>query len=131
MAIKKKKTDTYFFKKVVKIPIYEGNFIILFTNDTGRVAKTVGLKDKIYDLYGHTFHNFLYGGRESFCVCFNFWGEHPITIGTLIHEVTHAGNRLLSSREFDPDWWNDEAEAYLKGWMGDEIEKFIKKCGIA
>ena len=130
MAIKKKKTDTYFFKKVVKIPIYYGNFIIIFSNDPVSVSRTVKLNSEPNHLYAHTFHNFLYGGLESFCVCFNFWDESPVTTGTLIHEINHVGNKLLISREFEPDWFNDEAESYLKGWMADEVEKFMKQCGI-
>ena len=131
MAIKKKKETPYFFKKVVKIPMYGGNFIILFSNDISKVSKVVNAKEElILYLYAHTFHNFLYGGYESFCVCFNFWTDNPITTGTLMHEITHAGNRILLSRYFEPDWTNDEAEAYLKGWLADEVEKFMKQCNM-
>ena len=130
---KTKAPSTYFFRKVIKIPMYSGNFIILFSNDIKKVCKTVNIKEEFIDeLYGHTFHNFLYGGYESFCICLNFWSDEPITTGTIIHEVTHAGNRLLMSRDFKEDWMNDEAEAeaYLKGWMADEIEKFMRQCKI-
>lgn len=131
MAIKKKKPEIYFYKKVVKIPMYGGNFIIIFSNDIEKVEKTVGCKRGTIDyLYAFTFHNFLHNGYESFCVCFNFWTTEAVSTGTLVHEVTHAGNRLLRARELEPDWNNDEAECYLKGWMADQVEDFMRKCNI-
>jgi hypothetical protein len=128
---KLKQPETYFFKKVVPIPIYGGKFLIVFSNDTVKVARIVNTHpDNIGHIYGLTFHNFLSGGWESFCVCFNFWTPDPITLGTICHEVNHAANRLMQSREFEPDWKNDEAECYLKGWMADEIQKFMVQCNI-
>lgn len=128
---KPKVPQNHFYKKVIKIPIYFGNFIIIFSDDTDRVARMINANpDHIGKLYGHTFHNFLYGGYESFCVCFNFWGDNVVTTGTLVHEVNHAANRLMYSREFEPDWNNDESECYLKGWMADEVEKFMRQCKI-
>ena len=89
-------------------------------------------KSKVRYLYAHTFHNFLYKDWESFAVCFNFWGEgEAITIGTVVHEINHAANRLMLSRDFMPDWNNDEADCYLKGWMADEVAAFMKQCKLS
>jgi hypothetical protein len=129
--MKKKREETFFYKKVVKIPMYGGNFIIVFTNDTEKICKIVNTPPNgVQHLYAHTFHNFMYQGYESFAVCFNFWDTMPVTLGTLMHEITHCGNRILLSREFEPDWINDEAEAYLKAWMGDEVYTFMKQCNL-
>ena len=124
-----KKPNSYFFKKVVKIPIYYGNFIIIFSNNTEQVRNVTHFRGDLEE-FAFTFHNFLYNGKESIAVCFNFWTSEPVTIGTIVHEVNHAGNRLMLSRNVDADFENDEAESYLKGWMADEIELFMKKCGI-
>jgi hypothetical protein len=129
--MKKHKFNYYFFKKVIPIPIYGGNFIILFSNDSKKVGDLVKVDyARVEYLYAHSFSAFLYGGKESFAICFNFWDTMPITIGTITHEVNHAGNRLMLAREFEPDWINDEAEAYLKAWMADQVELFMKKCNI-
>jgi len=121
----------YFFKKVVNIPIYGGKFIIIFSNNPSKVAMTVNCNvDNVQNLWAHSFHNFLTKGYESFAVCYNFWSLNPVTTGVLLHEINHAGNRLLLSREVEPDFENDEPECYLKGWMADEVEKFMKKCNI-
>jgi hypothetical protein len=127
-----KKPKVYFYKKVVKIPIYGGNFIILFSNDSQKVERFVNYKkEDIDNLYAFTFHNFLYSGYESFCVVFNFWNPNSrISMGTITHEVSHAANKLLLARGVEPDWDNDECEAYIKGWMSDMIEKFMIECNI-
>jgi hypothetical protein len=111
--------------------MYGGNFIIIFSNDPIRTGKIVKADPtEIKNMYALTFHNFLYNKWESFAICLNFWERIPITIGTLIHEITHVGNRIMAARDFIPNFTNDEADAYLKAWLGDEIEKFMKKCNI-
>lgn len=127
----KKRINLYFFKKVVKIPIYFGNFIIIFSDDPIKTARVVGCNPRdLTNLYAHTYHNFMYNNLESFCVIFNFWDSTPITMGTVVHEITHVGNKLLLSRELEPDWINDEAEAYLKSWMGDRVADFMMECKL-
>jgi hypothetical protein len=130
--VKKSKAEQlHFYKKVVKIPLYGGNFIIIFSNDSEKVAKIINLKpSEIEHLYAHTFHNFLYGGWESFCVCFNLWDVMPVTTGTIMHEITHASHRILASREFEPEFDNDEAESYLSCFLCDEVVNFMKKSKL-
>jgi hypothetical protein len=124
------KEKKLFYKKAIEIPMYGGIFLIIFSNDISQIRKTVNCSDKIDGLYAFTFHNFLHKGRETFCVCLNFWAESRITLGTIMHEVSHAANRLMSSRGIDPSFDNDESESYIKGWMADEIEKFMVKCNL-
>jgi len=119
--------------KVVKIPIYYGNFIIIFADDTNidKVCKIVSYPtENISSLYAYSFNNFMFRNKESFAVAYNFWTISTITLGTIVHEVNHTGNNLLAAREFIPDWNNDEAESYLKGWMADEVSNFMQKCNI-
>jgi pyruvate kinase len=127
--IKSKKTDTYFFKKAVKIPIYSGYFIMIFSNDGEKIRKVVKCNPLAY-IYAYTFHNFIYNKYESFCVVFNFWDTTKITLGTIMHEITHAGNRILKARDIGADQEDDEAEAYLKGFLGDCVENFMLECKI-
>jgi len=127
-----KDSGVYFYKKVVKIPMYSGYFIIVFSNDVRAVEKTVNLQNNHLDyLYAHTFHNFIYGGYESFCITLNFWSNtSTISLGSITHELTHCVNRVLQARGVVLDWENDEASAYLSSWMGDEVQKFMKQCNL-
>ena len=129
MKRKTKDQTEFFYKKVVKIPMFYGNFIIIFSNEEEKVKKITNYRGSMEE-FAFTFHNFLYKGQESIAVCFNFWTSEPVTLGTIMHEVNHAGNRLLLSRNVEPDFENDEAESYVKGWLADQIQDFMKKCNI-
>lgn len=109
--------------------MFYGNFIIIFSNEEEKVKKVVNYRGSMEE-FAFTFHNFLYQGHESIAVCFNFWTSEPVSLGTIMHEVNHAGNRLLLSRNVEPDFENDECECYIKGWMADQIQDFMKKCNI-
>lgn len=130
--MKKNNTEQlFFYKKVVRVPIYYGNFIIIFSNDPQKVENAVHCKKgSINDLYAFTFHGFIHGGLDAWAVCFNFWAQTPVSLGAIAHEITHVGNRILLAREVIPDWQNDEAEAYLKGWLAEEVEKFMVTCKL-
>lgn len=130
--MKKQKTGRYFFKKSVKIPIYGGSFIMIFSNDVEKVGAVVGHDNIDYgQLYASTYCNAVNTNTDNYCVVLNFWNPNgDISIGTITHEVTHAANRLLYSRGMERDWMNDEPEAYLKGWMADQIHSFMVACDI-
>ena len=129
---KKQNKGPFFYKKVYNIPIYGGYFIIIFSNDREKISQAVNCCEyALGNLYAYTFHNFSYKGKEAYCVVFNFWNiEGEVTMGTITHEITHAGNRLLHARGITPDWENDEPEAYVKGWMSDCVQDFMGKCGL-
>jgi hypothetical protein len=116
----------------VKIPLYDGYFIIIFSDDLDRVCKLTGsVSGEVGYLYGNFFTGFKYRGYQAFAVVYNFWRPSAkITLGVLIHEINHAANKLLLNRGIDPNFDNDEAECYLKTWMGDEVSKFMKKCKL-
>lgn len=130
----KKKSNAeqlFFYKRAVKVPIYSGNFLIIFSNDLDRVCSLVNCnKEEVGYLYAYTFHRFIHKGWESWAVCLNFWAPYPITMGTIMHEITHAAHRILHSREVVPDFINDEAEAYLVAFLADEVYKFMQKCKL-
>jgi hypothetical protein len=122
----------YFYKKAIHIPLYDGFFIIIFSNDLNRVCKlTDSNPENTGYLYGNFFTGFKYRGFQAFAVVYNFWRPTAkITLGVLVHEINHAANKLLGCRDIDADYNNDEAESYLKTWMGDEVQKFMKECKL-
>jgi hypothetical protein len=128
---KSPKDQLYFYKKVVPIPIYGGNFIIIFSNDPLRVGRIINMPTKgLSYLYAHTFHNFVYRGWESFSICLNFWGRDEVTLGTIVHEITHTGSAIADSRSLDTDIEHNESLAYLNGWLGDQIGSFMRTCNV-
>lgn len=51
-----------------------------------------------------------------------FNAKEPINANTICHEVVHIKNRIYhhAGTSNDPD--NDEPEAYLSGWLAEQIE---------
>jgi len=105
---------------------------MVFSNDKEKIGNLIPCpKSDLDHIYAFTYCCFMYQGHESFSVVFNFWNPMArMSIGTITHEVNHAANRLLASRGAEPDFLNDEAESYLKGWMADQVESFMVSCGI-
>lgn len=127
-----KKLSSYYFQKAVRIPMYDGYFVIIFSNDLIKVCKfTEADPEEIGYIFGNYITGFKYRGVQAGAVVYNFWRPKTrVTLGVLIHEINHAANKVLHARGVDPDHLNDEAECYLKTWMGDEVEKFMIKCKI-
>jgi hypothetical protein len=122
----------YFFKKALKVPMYDGYFIIIFSNDLDRVCRfTKADPEEVGYIFGNYMTKFKYRGCQAGAVVYNFWRPRTkVTLGVLVHEINHAANKLLLNRGVDADFLNDEGESYLKTWMGDEVEKFMIKCKI-
>lgn len=45
----------------------------------------------------------------------------------IVHELEHVKNIIWKRKEYIPQRDNDEPDAYLMGWMFEQIEKIIKK----
>ena len=127
--MKQETPKVYYYEKAIKIPLYYGSFLIIFSNDGERVKRTTNIRGELND-FAFTFYNFIHKGKETFCVCFNFWTLEPVTMGTITHEVNHAANRVLYSRGVVADYENDEADSYLKGWMVEQVQRFMQDCNI-
>jgi len=104
-------------KKTVEIPIYKGKLTIIFDKDLSYVQK----KYKTIDLnnYGAVFisneNNF-----KEYVVSFE-----TEDLGTIAHEVIHLKNQIFKDCMMSLDVDNDEAEAYLVGWLYREIHKVL------
>src|ERR1017187_6328390 len=106
----------YFYKKALKIPLYSGYFIIIFSNDFERVCRvTDSNPEEVNYIFGNYMTGFKYRGCQAGATVFNFWRPGAtVTLGVLMHEINHAANKVLQAHGVDPDFINDEAECYLK-----------------
>jgi len=104
-------------KKTIKIPIYCGKLTIVIDKDLSWVEnrfKTPSLKNygavtlKDESKYRH------------YVVAFEY------STGSIIaHEIVHIINYIYLDCGIHLDRDNDEHQAYLTGWLFDEIDKFI------
>ncbi len=106
--------------KTIKIPIYCGKLTMILSDDLSFVEKkhkttsledfgAVTLKDKLK--YRH------------YIVAFTD-AEH---LSNIAHEIVHIKNHIFLDCAMELDAYNDEPEAYLTGWLFDEIYKFLNQ----
>lgn len=103
--------------KIIHIPIYCGKLTIILDKDLSFVEKkykTKSLKDfgavtlKDETKYRH------------YVVAFEY------SYGSIIaHEIVHLINYIYLDCGIELDRVNDENQAYLTGWLFDEIHKFL------
>lgn len=51
-----------------------------------------------------------------------------VTPSVVAHEALHIMNRIMHRVEAIPTWSNDEPQAYLIGWIVEQIYKTLEKC---
>lgn len=106
-------------KETVEIPIYRGKLTIILDKNLSYIEKkfkTLSLKN-----YGAVAlrHN---KEPRHYVVAFEC-----IDNSLIAHEVVHIVNYVFQDTGVELDIRNDEAQAYLTGWLFSEIEKIIKK----
>jgi hypothetical protein len=105
--------------KTIDIPIYRAKLTIIFDYDLSFVEKkykTKSLKDfgavTIKDDSKH----------RHYVVAFEY------SDGSIIaHEIVHIINYIFLDCGIELDRVNDENQAYLTGWLFDEIDKFLNQ----
>lgn len=105
--------------KTIKIPIYCGNLSIIYDKELIEVEKkykTKSLKDfgavtlKDENKYRH------------YVVAFT----DSTHLSNIAHEIVHLKNHIFLDCAIELDRYNDEPEAYLTGWLFDQIYEFLK-----
>lgn len=128
--------EKHHYVEYIPIPIYPGVLILIFSNDLLAVKKTKIISEKALEdeenIYSCTYYGGKSDGLTTFIICFNFWSVkyESLTIGAICHEVNHCGNNILHHINAKPNWDNDEQESYLKGWIGDQIQKMMIEHNI-
>lgn len=114
--------------KKIKIPIYFGDFIIIYDKDgwdevNKKYQKKLGWDTPI--TYGYpacVFEDTFYSYTKYVAAFIT-----KPTASIIAHEAVHLVNKIFKHRGVDLDLVNDEPQAYLTGWFVNEIDKFFKK----
>lgn len=114
-------------KKVIKIPIFHGDFIIILDNENWNNVNAVYQYRLNWDRPADDGDEaFVFednqNGYSKFIVCFKNKPKNSI----IAHECVHLVNKLFKGRGQQLDLNNDEAQAYMTGWFFEQIEKFFK-----
>lgn len=105
--------------KTIPIPIYFGKLTIIVTNDWMEldIIYKIKVDEKLYDAV-------VFEIKEN--------DEYILAIkkvewSIIAHEVVHLVNAIFLKCGVELDRQNDEPQAYLTGWIINEIDKHIKE----
>lgn len=102
----------------IKIPIYHGELTLIKSKDFKKTNKKYKLN--IPPRFGAvTFRNENVNGFE---VVISFVDSN---VSLIAHEAIHACNFIYENIGAKLDIQNDEHQAYITGWIVEEIEKFL------
>lgn len=119
----------YHHTKVSAIPLYRGVFIWMISNDKDKINKRIYNFNK--EPCAHCFE-LSWSNKYGVCILLNFDNNYgaKISYGTLAHEAVHAASFVFDSRGVQPDFNNDEPQAYLVEYIVDELVKYCKSKGF-
>jgi hypothetical protein len=104
-------------QKTIDIPIYTGKLTMFLDKDLSFIEaeyKTTSLKD-----YGAVVLN----NHRHYIVAFTD-KKH---LSNIAHEAVHIKNSIFTDCGIQLDLANDEAEAYLVGWLFEQIYEFFNE----
>lgn len=107
-------------KKTIKLPIYGGTLTIILDKDLSYVEKKY--KTISLDNFGAvTLSN--ESKYKEYVIAFTDKNH----LSNIAHEIVHLKNQIYLDCAMQIDRVNDEPEAYLTGWLFDEIYNFFNK----
>lgn len=109
----------------ISIPIYCGYLRIVVNEDLYEAAKAVGVDDEGNEL--NDFGAFVTTSKIGPHSCFNVFFRPNVCHMLIAHEVVHLVNAIYVERHIKLDVLNDEPQAYLTGWITEQIYKTLKK----
>ena len=107
-------------KKTIEIPIYCCTLTMILDDDLSYVEKKY--KTKSLSSFGavtlkdeSNYRHYVVGFTDV---------NH---LSNIAHEIVHLKNQIYIDCAMELDRYNDEPEAYLTGWLFDQINNFLKK----
>lgn len=107
-------------KKTINIPIYGGKLTITLSEDMSHIEK----KYKTIPLDGYFGAVVLKDKTKYRHYVVAFTDKNHLS--NIAHEIVHIKNHIYIDAAMALDRYNDEPEAYLTGWLFDEIYNFLR-----
>jgi len=107
-------------QKTIRIPIYCCKLTIVIDKDLQWVEK----KYKTISLENFGAVTFKDKNKYRHYVVAFTDANH---LSNIAHEIVHIKNQIYVDCAMELDRFNDEPEAYLTGWLFDEIHEFLKE----
>tara|TARA_R110000868_G_scaffold251154_2_gene507892 strand:+ start:230 stop:565 length:336 start_codon:yes stop_codon:yes gene_type:complete len=107
-------------KTTIDIPIYQCKLTIILDKDLSYVEKKYRTKS-LSDYGAVTIDK--EAGYRHYVVAFT----DATHLSNIAHEIVHLKNAIYLDCAMEVDRYNDEPEAYLTGWLFDQIYNFLNK----
>lgn len=107
--------------KRVEIPIYFGSLVMYKSNKWKKIEKKYNL-DSTQGFLAFAFSVQQKNRASQYVVCL----PKKCDASVLAHEALHITNLILKERGVYVSLEEDEAQAYLLGWVIKELNKFLK-----
>lgn len=107
-------------KTTIDIPIYQCKLTIILDKDLSYVEKKYGTKS--LSNYGAVTID-KEAEYRHYVVAFT----DATHLSNIAHEIVHLKNAIYLACAMEIDRYNDEPEAYLTGWLFDQIYNFLNK----
>jgi hypothetical protein len=107
-------------RQTINIPIYYGKLTMILDNDLSSIQKefeTTSLEDfgAVTIKHKTDYRHYIVAFTDA---------QH---LSNVAHEIVHIKNYIYLDCGMELDRYNDEPEAYLTGWLFDEIFGFLNK----
>lgn len=112
--------------QVKNIPIYSGKLIFIDTENTEKFRKLIPLFLEGEDVYAHAVRGD-YKGTKSYFIVINSKNGTKLTHNTISHEAFHITSFVMNDAGVVGDYDNDEASAYLIGYIVQQFYNWCKK----
>ena len=106
-------------QKLIEIPIYQCKLTIILDEDLSYVEK----KYKTKSLCDYGAVTMRVPNKFSEYIMAFEYSEGSI----IAHEIVHLKNYIYQDKGIELDRFNDEPEAYLTGWLFNQIDSFLNK----
>ena len=116
-------------KKVFDIPIYGRKIVFIACDDPDELEKIIPSWGYDY-VHGHCFKSEYHQEYAYYIVINPFQKDDRLTKGTIAHECYHCINFICFDKGIELQLNNDEAQAYLMGWLTDKIWDCLIKWKI-
>ena len=117
-------------KKVFDIPIYGRKIVFIACDDPYQLTKKISSWDDEV-IHAHCFKEVYFKKWNAYYIIINPFKKYDrLTKGTIAHECYHCINFICFDKGIELQLNNDEAQAYLMGWLTDKIWDCLIKWKI-
>ena len=109
----------------IKIPIYFGVLEVVVAKNLRKAL--IKHKEPLNGFKPENYDAFVWDDLSSGLAVYKVYIKPTANHKTVAHEALHIVNLLFNNIGAKPDLNNDEPQAYLLGWVVEQIHKTLKK----